>query len=46
MKFTEIPKGLFRYKGIVYCKIDENRAVLITSGEIINFSSEEIVDIY
>jgi len=46
MKFSEIPNGLFRFHGLVYTKINESQAVLITSGKIVDFNPEEEVESY
>lgn len=42
--FKDIPLGLFRFRGIVYTKISDTQAVLITSGKIIDFSPEDAVE--
>ena len=41
--FKDIPRGLFRYKNMVYTKISDTQAVIITSGKIVDFTGEEIV---
>jgi len=46
MLFKDIPLGLFRYKGIVYTKISDTQAVLITNGKMVNFNAEDIVEQY
>lgn len=46
MQFKDVSLGLFRYKGIVYTKINDTQAVLITSGKMIDFLPEEVVETY
>lgn len=47
MKFKDIPNGLFRrLNGIVYTKINDSQAVLITNGNIVDVSEDEDVIIY
>ena len=46
MKFSEIPNGLFRFNGLVYTRISESQAVLITSGKIVDFQPEEEVELF
>ena len=46
MKFKDVQLGLFRFHGIVYTKINESQAVLITSGKIVDFNPEEEVESY
>lgn len=43
MKFKDIKLGLFRYQGIVYTKISDTQAVMIVSGQIIDFDAETLV---
>jgi hypothetical protein len=43
-KFKDVPNGLFRWKGIVYSKISDTQAVLITSGKTVDFSPDEEVE--
>jgi hypothetical protein len=42
-KFKDIKNGLFRYKGVVYSKTSETKAVLIVTGEIKDFKPEDEV---
>lgn len=46
MKFSEVKLGLFRYRGIVYTKISDTQAVLITSGKIVEFAPDTQVESY
>ena len=46
MKFKDVALGLFRFHGIVYSKINETQAVLITMGKIVDFSPEDEVEEY
>lgn len=46
MLFKDVSLGLFRYNGIVYTKINDTQAVLITNGKIVTFNSEDIVEPY
>jgi ribosomal protein L14E/L6E/L27E len=46
LPFKDIKKGLFREKGIVYCKFSDTQAVLITSGKIVDFIPEQEVEEY
>jgi len=46
MLFKDIEKGLFRYKGIVYTKIEDTQAVLITTGEVLIFNPEQEIELY
>ena len=46
MQFKDVLPGLFRYNGIVYTKISDTQAVLITSGKIVNFDPSDIVESY
>jgi hypothetical protein len=43
-KFKDVPNGLFRWKSIVYSKISDTQAVLITSGKTVDFSPDEEVE--
>ena len=40
--FKDLPLGLFRYKGLVYTKINNTQGVLITSGKIVNFNPNDL----
>lgn len=44
MLFKDIQLGLFRFRWIVYTKINETQAVLVTSGKIVDFSPEDEVE--
>lgn len=46
MQFKDVSLGLFRYNDIVYTKINDTQAVLITSGKIVNFNPTDIVEPY
>jgi len=46
MKFSETPFGLFRYRGIVYSKISDTQAVLITMGKIVDFNPDDEVEAF
>lgn len=46
MLFKDIEKGLFRYRGLVYTKIEDTQAVLITTGEILIFNPEQSIEPY
>lgn len=46
MKFSETPLGLFRYRGIVYSKISDTQAVLITMGKIVDFNPDDEVEAF
>ena len=46
MLFKNVKPGLFRYLGIVYSKISDTQAVLITTGKIVDFSPDEEVEEY
>ena len=46
MYFKDVPYGLFRYRGIVYTKFNDTQAVMITSGKVVDFNPEEIVEHY
>lgn len=46
MKFSEVPNGLFRFNGLVYTKISESQAVLITSGKIVDFAPDDEVEMF
>lgn len=37
--FKDLPHGPFRYKGVVYTKINDHQGVLFSSGEIREFDS-------
>lgn len=41
--FKDIPNGLFWYRNMVYTKISDTQAVIITTGKIVDFTGEEIV---
>lgn len=43
-KFKDAPLGMFRGRsGLVYTKINQTQAVIITSGKIIEYDLEETV---
>lgn len=46
MKFSEMKLGLFRYRGLVYSKISDTQAVLITMGKIVEFAPDDEVENY
>lgn len=46
MKFKDLPLGLFRYKMIVYTKINDHQGVIISTGVIEEFNPEEEVGEY
>lgn len=46
MKFSEVPNGLFRFNGLVYTKISESQAVLITSGKVVDFALDDEVEMF
>ena len=46
MKFKDLPLGLFRFHGIVYTKFDTTKAVLIVSGEVVEFAPDTEVQLY
>jgi hypothetical protein len=41
--FRDAPLGMFWYNGIVFTKINDNQAVMITSGKLKDFSPEETI---
>ena len=43
MLFKDVPYGLFRFRGLVYTKISDTQAVIITSGRIVDFEPLEEV---
>lgn len=46
MQFKDINLGLFRFNAIVYTKINDHQAVLITNGRIVEFNPEDVVEPY
>lgn len=50
MKFEEMKPGLFRHRGIVYCKftepLNEYNAVMIVDGTLMKFTDGMEVDEY
>lgn len=46
MQFKDVSLGLFRYNDIVYTKINDKQAVLITNGRIVDFNPTDIVEPY
>lgn len=44
MKFKDIQLGLFRCNGIVYSKINDKQAVLITNGRMVDFEPNQEVE--
>ena len=46
MQFKDVHLGLFRWKDIVYTKINDHQAVLITNGKIVEFNPTDEVEPY
>ena len=44
MTFKELPNGMFRFRGIVYTKINETQGVQITTGRIVEFNPDDPVE--
>ena len=46
VEFKDVHLGLFRYNDIVYTKINDHQAVLITNGKIVEFNPTDVVEPY
>ena len=46
LRFGDAPYGMFWYRGIVYSKFSDTQAVQVSTGRVVDFSSDEIITKY